>query len=165
MSTITASNSTSNTASSSTPTVGPADTLSIGAKAGIGAGATVIAILIVGMLSVYCWRRKWKTHVSTTKSEENVSWHEMAHQPSRALDEREPSLEPSALLPTIEVIAASPVEEMEPAQSSPIEQLPQYPQSPALENQEPKCLNQVLENGEQEPKSLNTPTERPGRLL
>jgi len=47
--------------------------------------------------------------------------------------------------------------------SSPTVELPVYPRQQVNEDQEPKSLNQVLEKGGVEPKSLSTPQDRPRR--
>jgi hypothetical protein len=163
----TSSNITSNSASS-TPTAGPDNTLSVGAKAGIGIGAAVIAIILLGtLLLVYCRRRKERDPLSTAKSQDNLSLHEMtspAYHETQELDTTEPAAQLSASLPPIQETAEPSMEVGELAPSSPTADLPAYPQRPDLETQEPKSVNQVLENGGLEPKSLNTPLERPNRL-
>lgn len=153
---------------SSTPTTATANTLSAGAKAGIGIGAAVITIMLLSsLLLVYRWRRKRKEPLSTVKSQENLSLHEMTHPVDheiQELDATELVAELSASLPPIQEAAEIPTEVGESAPSSPTADLPVYPRRPDLETQEPKSLNQVLENGGLEPKSLNTPLERPKRL-
>lgn len=47
--------------------------------------------------------------------------------------------------------------------ASSVVELPIYPRQTFIEDLEPKSLNQVLENGGLEPKSLSTPQDRPRR--
>jgi hypothetical protein len=163
----TSSNITSNSVASSTPTAGPTDTLSVGAKAGIGIGGAIITIMLLSsLLLIYFRRRKRKDSLSTAKSQDNLPLHEMtrpAHHEAQELDVTEPAAQPSASLPPIQETAEASMEVGEPAPSSPTADLPAYPRLPDLETQEPKSLNRVLENSGLEPKSLNTPLERPKR--
>lgn len=160
----TSSTATSNSTSSN-PTTGPANTLSVGAKAGIGIGAAVIAImLLITLVLVYC--RRCKKPLGTAKSQENLSLHEIArpvYHETQGLDATELVAEPSVSLPPIQETAeiSTAVGSTPP---SPTTDLPLYPRRPDLETEEPKSLNQVLENGGLEPKSLNTSLERPTRL-
>jgi hypothetical protein len=163
----TTSNETPITVPSSTAIAEPTDKLSAGAKAGIGASAAVVAIVLFsGMLLFYYRRWTRKNSLRTAKSHDNLSLQEISgptNHEAQELDATEPPVELSASPPSIRDSTDSPTDILESAPASPTADLPEYPRQLALENQEPKSLNHVLENGGLEPKSLNTPQERPRR--
>jgi hypothetical protein len=165
--TTTSPTATSSPVSSHTAVPGPSNELSLAAKAGIGAGVCAVAIVSVITFSLFCHRRrKDKNSLSTANSQSMMSMHEMNGNPFpevRELDATEPPVE----------LQASPLSRQETTDSSsdllgspphsPMVELPMYPRQQVDEDREPKSLNQVLENGGLEPKSLSTPQDRPRR--
>ena len=81
----------------------------------------------------------------------------------RELDATEPPVELQASSPSLQETTDSSSDLLGSPPSSPIVELPIYPRQQVDEDQEPKSLNQVLENGGLEPKSLSTPQDRPRR--
>jgi hypothetical protein len=163
----TSSNVTSYAVPSNTAIAGPTKELSAGEKAGIGFGAAAVAtVLFTGLLLFHCWRLKRRKSLRTAKSQEFLSLQDSnspTHHEAHELDATEPPVELSASAPSIQESTGFSTEPLESAPPTPIVDLPEYPRQPAIENQEPKSLNQVLEKGGLEPKSLDTPQERPRR--
>jgi hypothetical protein len=164
---ITGSTATSSPASSNTPLSGPSKELPLAAKAGIGVGVGAVAtVSVIGLFVVCRRRRKDKSSLSTANSQNRMSMHEMngsAFLEVRELDATEPPVELQASPPSRQETIDSSSELLGSPPSSPMVELPIYPRQQVYENQEPKSLNQVLENGGLEPKSLSTPQDRPRR--
>jgi hypothetical protein len=158
---------TSSPTSSSTALSGPSNELPLAAKAGIGVGiGTVTIISIIGYFLVCRRRRKNKSFPSTANSQNRISMHEMngyAFPELRELDATEPPVELQASPPSRQETSDSTSELLGSPPSSPTVELPVYPRQQVDENQELKILNQVLENGGLEPKSLSMPQDRPIR--
>ena len=159
----------SNTAPFSTALSGQSNGHSLGAKAGIGVGVGLGAVAIFSMISFFlvCRRqRKDKSFLSMSNSQNRMSVYEMNGNDfpeSRELDATEPPVELQASPPPRQETTVSSNELLESSPSISTVELPVYPRQQVDENQEPKSLNQVLENGGLEPKSLSTPQDRPRR--
>jgi hypothetical protein len=159
----------SSTASSSTALSGHGDGLSLGAKSGIGVGVGFGTVAIFSMISFFLVcrrRRKDKSFLSTSNSQNRMSMYEMTgcdFPESRELDATEPPVELQASPRSRQETTDSSSELLELSPSISTVELPVYPRQQVDENQEPKSLNQVLENGGLEPKSLSTPQDRPRR--
>jgi hypothetical protein len=166
-STATSSVASASNASSSTALSGPNNELSLAAKAGIGVGVGAVAIIsIIGFFLVCRQRRKDKSFLITANSQSGLSMPEMngyAFPELRDLDATEPPVELQASPPSPQEIPDSSSGLLGSPPSSPIVELPIYPRQQVNEDQEPKSLNHVLENGGLEPKSLSTPQDRPRR--
>jgi hypothetical protein len=163
-------NTTSPTATpspTSSSTAGPSNELSLTAKVGIGAGVCAVAIVSVIPFLLFCRRRrKDKNFLSIANSQNRMSLHEMngnAFPEARELDATEPPVELQASPPSRPETTDSSSDLLGSPPSSPMVELPIYPRQRVDEDQEPKSLNQVLENGGLEPKSLSTPQDRPRR--
>jgi hypothetical protein len=159
-------NGTSNAAPSNTAMAGPTQKLSAGEKAGIGVSAAAVATVLLSGLLLFCRRQKRRKSPRTEKIQETLPFQEGNSSTLREgheLDAAEPPVDLSASLPSVQESSEFSTERLESAPPSPIVDLPEYPRQTAIENQEPKSLNQILEKGDLEPKSLNTPQERPRR--
>jgi hypothetical protein len=82
---------------------------------------------------------------------------------ARELDATEPPVELQASQRSRQETGDSSSEVLGSPPSSSTAELPVYPRQQVIEDQEPKSLNQVLEKGGVEPKSLSTPQDRPRR--
>jgi len=152
---------------SSGPAVpGSNNELSLAARAGIGAGVCAVALVSVITFFLFCYRRKDKNSLSTANRQNRLSMHEMNGNPFpevRELDATEPPVELQASPPSRREMTDSSSDLLGSPPSSPMVELPIYPRQQINEDQEPKSLNQVLESGGLEPKSLSTPQDRPRR--
>lgn len=146
---------------------GSSNELSLAARAGIGAGVCAVALVSVITFFLFCRRRrKDKNSLSTANRQNRLSMHEMNGNPfpeARELDATEPPAELQASPPSRQETTDSSSDLLGSPPSSPMAELPIYPRQQINEDQEPKSLNQVLESGDLEPKSLSTPQDRPRR--
>ena len=163
----TSSTATSGPKSTNSALPGPSNDLPVAAKAGIGVGACAfVAASIIGLFLLCRRRQKSKRHASTVNGQNRMSMHEMNGDnfpEVREMDATEPPVELQAAPVSLHETTDSSSELLASPLSGTLLELPVYPRQQIDEHQEPKSLNQVLENGGLEPKSLSTPQERPRR--